>query len=262
MEHTTVATGDQAATDPASKQSVQAVARAFLLLEAMAEGEGMMGVSALARETGLPHATIHRILQTMVELGYVHQDGSRRYILGPRLIRLGERSGRMFTFLARPHLSSLVDTLEETVNLSMLENGEVVYVAQARSTKHSMRMFAEVGKRVLPHCTAAGKAMLAEVPVERVEKILNRLGMPKITENTITDRDKFMACLDEVREQGYALDLGEQELGVHCIAVVVTDTPTRLALSVSAPNSRVTPEFVAKAVPAMQAAALALKAEL
>lgn len=245
-----------------SKGAVQSVERAFVLLEAMADAEGIMGISALATETGLPLPTIHRLVRTLVDLGYVHQDASRRYVLGPRLIRLGERSGRMFTFLARPHLLGLVNILEETVNLTMLENGEVVYVAQAPSKKHSMRMFTEVGRRVAPHCTAAGKAMLAEVPTERVEKILQRIGMAQVTDNTITDLDEFLACLDVVRERGYALDEGEQELGVHCVAVVVTDTPTRLALSVSAPASRVTEDFIARAVPAMQAAARALRAEL
>jgi IclR family acetate operon transcriptional repressor len=246
----------------AANQTVQSVERAFVLLEAMAEAEGIMGVSALAAETGLPLPTIHRIIRTLVSLGYVHQDTSRRYVLGPRLIRLGERSARMFNFLARPHLVHLVETLEETVNLSMLENGEVVYVAQAPSKKHSMRMFTEVGKRVAPHCTAAGKAMLADVPNDRVEKILDRLGLAPVTPNTITDRDEFMACLDRVREQGYALDEGEQEIGVNCVAVTVTDKPTRLAISVSGPESRMTPDFVARAVPVMTAAARALASEL
>jgi IclR family acetate operon transcriptional repressor len=252
----------EGAPDRTASQTVQSVERAFVLLEAMAEAEGIMGVSALAAETGLPLPTIHRIIRTLVSLGYVHQDASRRYVLGPRLIRLGERSARMFTFLARPHLVHLVDALEETANLSMLENGEVVYVAQAPSKKHSMRMFTEVGKRVAPHCTAAGKAMLADVPDERVEKIIDRLGLPAVTPNTITDRAAFMACLNRVREQGYALDEGEQEIGVNCVAVSVTDTPTRLALSVSGPESRMTPDFVARAVPVMEAAARALKAEL
>lgn len=238
------------------------VERAFVLLEAMADTEGLMGISELSVQTGLPIPTIHRLLRTLVDLGYVHQDASRRYVLGPRLFRLGERSGRMFTFLARPHLQGLVDILEETVSLTMLENGEVVYVAQIPSKKHSMRMFTEVGRRVAPHCTAAGKAMLAEVPTDRVVKILQRIGMAQVTKKTITDLDEFLAGLEEIRERGYAIDEGEQELGVHCVAVVVTDMPTRLAFSVSAPADRMTESVIARAVPAMQAAAFALRAEM
>jgi IclR family transcriptional regulator, acetate operon repressor len=256
---------DQPPAPPGSRapqQTVQSVERAFLLLETMADAEGIMGVSALSAETGLPLPTIHRLIRTLVDLGYVHQDASRRYVLGPKLFRLGERSGRMFTFLARPHLTPLEDLLEETVNLTMLENGEVVYVAQAQSTKHSMRMFTEVGKRVAPHSNAPGKVMLAEVPRERVPAILDRTGMAAMTDRTITDRGEFMACLDLVKEQGYALDEGEQEVGVHAVAISVTNTPTRLALSVSGPASRITPEFVARAVPAMRKVALALDAEL
>jgi IclR family transcriptional regulator, acetate operon repressor len=245
-----------------AKQSVQSVERAFLLLEAMADADGVMGVSTLASETGLPLPTIHRLVRTLVDLGYVHQDSSRRYVLGPRLIRLGERSARSLTFLARPHLLQLADQLEETVNLAMLDNDQIVYVAQAPSKKHSMRMFTEVGKRVSPHCTAVGKAIFATMSTSAVEEILKRTGMARMTEYTITDRDAFIERLQTVRVEGYALDEGEQEVGVHCVAVAVTDTPAKLALSVSGPVSRMTEEFVARAVPTLKAAALALEAEL
>lgn len=245
-----------------SQQTVQSVERTFLLLETMAEAEGVMGVSALATATGLPLPTIHRLIRTLVDMGYVHQDASRRYVLGPRLFRLGERSGRMFTFLARPHLTPLEERLGETVALSMLENGEVVCVAQAQSTRHSMRMFAEVGQRVPPHCNAPGKVMLAEVPRERVDGILDRTGMAAMTDRTITDRAALLAALDDVRERGYALDEGEQEVGVNGVAISVTNSPARLALSVSGPASRITPEFIERALPAMREVAAALDAEL
>lgn len=243
-------------------QTVNSVQRAFTVLEAMADAEGPMGISVLSAATGLPMPTIHRLIRTLVELGYVHQDANRQYVLGPKLFRLGERSGRMFTFLARSHLEPLEEKLGETVILSMLENGEVVSVAQAQSTRHSMRWYTEVGKRFPPHCNAPGKVMLAQVPLERLHPILDRTGMAPITDRTITDRAVLLACLDEVRERGYAVDEGEQEVGVNGVAVSVTNTPTRLALSVSGPASRVTSQFIEQALQAMREAALALDAEL
>ena len=244
-----------------TKQTVQSVERAFTLLETMADADGVMGVSSLAAETGLPLPTIHRLIRTLVELGYLHQDPSRRYVLGPRLIRLGERSSRMLTFFARPHLLRLASDLGETANLAMLDNDQIVYVAQAPS-KHAMRMFTEVGKRVSPHCTAVGKAIFATMAEDDMRAVLRRTGMARMTDNTVTDPDEFAQRVATAREQGFAFDEGEQELGVRCVAVALTDAPARLAVSVSGPASRMTGEFVDRAVPLLTTVARALEADL
>ena len=140
--------------------AVQSIGRAFALLELMADAGGTLGLSQLANQSGLPLPTIHRLLRTLVDLGYLRQEPSRQYVLGPRLIRLGDASSRMLSVWARPHLARLVDELGESANLAMLDGDEIVYVAQAPS-RHSMRMFTEVGRRVQPHCTAVGKAIMA-----------------------------------------------------------------------------------------------------
>ena len=241
--------------------SVQSIGRAFGLLETMADHGGRMGLSQLAAESGLPLPTIHRLVRTLVDLGYLRQDHDRRYVLGPRLIRLGESSSRMLTVWARPHLVRLVDELGESANLAMLDGDQVVYVAQEMS-RQSMRMFTEVGRRVLPHCTAVGKAMLASMPPEQVRELLARTGMPRHTDNTLTDPDAFARQVAWTAEHGYALDEGEQELGVRCVAVPVPDAPARLALSVSGPATRMTEEAVARAVPLLQAAAAGLSKDL
>ena len=122
--------------------------------------------------------------------------------------------------------------------LAVLEDGYVVYVAQA-SGERMVRMFTEVGNRVHPHSTAVGKVLLAHQPREVVESILGRLGMPAATPNTITDIERFMNELDRVREQGYAVDLEEQEEGVSCIAVPVAPVDGWVAaMSVSGPSGR------------------------
>jgi IclR family acetate operon transcriptional repressor len=208
---------------------VQSIERAFGLLETMADHGGTMGLSQLAAESGLPLPTIHRLLRTLVDLGYLRQDAGRQYVLAPRLIRLGESSGAMLSVWAKPHLDRLVDELGESANLAMLDGDEIVYVAQAQS-RRSMRMFTEVGRRVLPHCTAVGKAILAGMPEEQVHDLLRRTGMPQHTEHTITDPDAFAKALRWVDEHGYAIDDEEQEHGVRCVAVAVPDAPTRLGL--------------------------------
>jgi IclR family transcriptional regulator, acetate operon repressor len=260
----TQASTNGAATNPRGAGragSVQSIERAFGLLETMADHDGTMGLSQLAAESGLPLPTIHRLVRTLVDLGYLRQEPSRQYVLGPRLIRLGESSSRMLSIWARRHLTGLVDELGESANLAMLDGDQIVYVAQAQS-RHSMRMFTEVGRRVLPHCTAVGKAIMADMPAEQVRDILARTGMPQHTENTVTDPDEFAKQLAQSAEHGYAIDEGEQEVGVRCVAVNVPDAPARLALSVSGPATRVTEEFVQRAVPLLTKAGKALSDDL
>ncbi len=240
---------------------VQSIERAFGLLETMAAHEGTMGLSQLAGESGLPLPTIHRLVRTLVDLGYLRQEPSRQYVLGPRLIRLGESSSRMLSVWARPHLARLVDELGESAHRAMLDGDQIVYVAQVPS-RHSMRMFTEVGRRVLPHCTAVGKALMADMPTGEVADLLGRTGMPQHTPNTITDPEVFAKALAQAAEHGYALDEGEQEIGVRCVAVAVPDAPSRLAISVSGPAARMTEDLVERAVPLLHAAGTGLSSDL
>ncbi|MFJ4982629.1 IclR family transcriptional regulator [Streptomyces sp. NPDC088732] len=240
---------------------VQSLERAFDLLERMADAGGEVGLSELATGSGLPLPTIHRLMRTLVDCGYVRQQPNRRYALGPRLIRLGETASRLLGTWARPCLAELVNATGETANMALLDGDEVVYVAQVPS-RHSMRMFTEVGRRVLPHSTGVGKALLAQVPPEEVRALLARTGMPAATERTITDPDAFLAELAHIRAQGYAVDDNEQEMGVRCLAVTVPGSPTAAAISVSGPAGRVTDAATEKIVPVLQAAARSLSAAL
>lgn len=253
---------NRAANDTGGRTGgVQSIERAFQLLETMAEQGGMMGVSQLAAASGLPLPTIHRLVRTLVDLGYLRQEPSRQYVLGPKLIKLGESSAHMLSVLARPHLAHLVDELGESANMAMLDGDQIVYIAQVPS-RHSMRMFTEVGRRVLPHCTAVGKALLAGMPAERVRNLLQRTGMPRYTEHTVTDPDEFARQLDRTAHTGYAIDDGEQELGVHCVAVAVPDAPAPLAISISGPVGRMSEELVDRAVPLLTEVSRALSADL
>jgi IclR family acetate operon transcriptional repressor len=240
---------------------VQSIGRAFAVLELIAAHGGAMGLSRLAGLSGLPLPTLHRLARTLVDLGYLRQEPSRQYALGPRLLLLAESSSTMFNSLALPHLRHLVDELGETANLAMLDGDQVAYVAQAPG-RHSMRMFTEVGRRVQPHCTAVGKALLASSSDDDVRALLRRTGLPRHTPHTMTDPDVFLAALEGVRASGYALDEGEQEVGVRCVAVAVPDTAIRLAVSVSGPAPRMTDELVAHAVPILRETTKRLATEL
>lgn len=245
-----------------ARSGVQSLDRAFAILEAMADAGGAIGLSQLAAQAGLPLATIHRLVRTLVDLGYVRQEPSRQYSLGPRLMRLVDRSTQRLGSLAKPHMQRVVDSLGESVNLAILDGDQVVYVAQSQPSQNFMRMFTEVGKRAEAHTTAVGKAMLATRPEGEIRELLARTGMRRYTERTITTPEDFLADLARIRERGYALDDGEQELGVRCVAVAVPDAPRRMALSMSGPLPRMTDAVIAVAAPALRDAAGLLSAEL
>ncbi|MDL4773295.1 IclR family transcriptional regulator [Actinomadura xylanilytica] len=229
-------------------EAVRSLERTFELLEHLADAGGEMALSELTEVSGLPMPTIYRLMRTLVNQGYVRQEPSKRYALGPRLIRLGESASRLLGSLARPALTRLVDEVGETANMAILEGDEAMYVAQVPS-RHSMRMFTEVGRRVLPHCTGVGKALLAQLPEQRVRALLDRTGMPARTSRTFTAPGALMAELARIREQGYALDDEEQEIGVRCVAVPLPGAPALAALSVSGPSARLRAQTVAEVVP-------------
>ncbi|MFF7231416.1 IclR family transcriptional regulator [Streptomyces sp. 2333.5] len=240
---------------------VQSLERAFDLLERMADAGGEVGLSELSSSSGLPLPTIHRLMRTLVACGYVRQQPNRRYALGPRLIRLGESASRLLGTWARPFLARLVEETGETANMALLDGDEIVYVAQVPS-RHAVRMFTEVGRRVLPHSTGVGKALLAHHSPEEVRALLGRTGMPAATEKTITDPDRFLEALADVRRLGYAVDDNEQEIGVRCLAVPVPNSPTSAAISISGPTGRVSEAATDKIVPVLQDVAAQLSVAL
>lgn len=240
---------------------VQSLDRAFAILETIADAGGVISLSQLASDTSLPLPTIHRLVRTLVDLGYVRQEPSRQYALGPRLIRLGETTSRRLASWARPHLSAVVAELGESVNLAMLDGDQVVYVGQVMPSQNSMRMFTEVGRRVDPHTTAVGKAILASCDDDVIRGLLGRTGMASRTEHSITTPDEFIAEIERTRTRGYALDNEEQELGVRCVAVAVPGD-SRLAVSMSGPLTRMNDGMVEKAVRPLRTAADAIAAEL
>ncbi len=236
---------------------VQSVDRAFQLLELLTDAGGSLGLTQLATASGLPLPTIHRLMGTLAASGYVRREKSRRYSLGPRLVRLGEAASRSFGVWSRPSLRKLAELTGETANMAMLDGDSVVYVAQAPSP-HAMRMFTEPGRRVLAHCTGVGKALLAQLSPAEARAILGRAGMPAQTQRTITDPDVMLVELERIRKRGYALDDNEQEIGVRCIAVPVVGAPGQVAISVSGPQARIDEAAIAKMVPTLHTVAAEL----
>lgn len=255
------ARGDGAQSGAAPTGTVQSVERAFHVLEALADAEGALPLSELAAATRLPQPTAHRLLRTMEELGYVRQLDTRSYALGPGLIRLGSRATPPLAARAQPIMVELEEIARETVNLAVLDGDRVAYIGQVPS-RHQMRMFTEVGRRVLPHSAGVGKAILSMLPETRVREIVGRTGMPRFTPTTITGIDALIADLRESRRRGFAVDDGEREVGVRCIAVPVLGSAPPAALSISGPSARVDDDLARTITDALLAAAARLAEEI
>ena len=174
--------------EPAKSGGVQSVGRVLDLLEIVGDAGGEIGLSELATRSGLPLPSIHRLVRTLVQRGYMRQLSNRRYALGARLVPLGQVAGTMLGAWAQPVLTGLVDALGESANLAVLDHDAVMYIGQVPS-RHTMRMFTEPGRRVPAHCTGVGKALLSQLPDDAVRELLARTGMPAATPNTITDPD-------------------------------------------------------------------------
>lgn len=168
---------------------------------------------------------------------YVERNERGDYEIGLAFVPFVSHQLQRLTHFARPWLERLRDAFEETVNLAVLDRQGVTYLSIVESPR-SVRWAARAGDRDGIHSTALGKAAAAHLPTKRVEQILSAEGMPRRTPATITDIHAYLAELAEVRQRGWAFDDGENEPGGRCVAVPLTGSRLPLALSLSAPASR------------------------
>jgi len=246
---------------PMPAEVVKSVDRALHILQHIADSGGTIGLSRLASEACLPLPTVHRIVRSLLAHDYVRQVPSRQYALGPRLVRLGEAASGNLGSWALPQLRALVEATGETASMAMFNNDDVVYLAEAPSS-HSMRTSTPIGRRVLPHATAVGKALLAQCSDDQVRALLERTGLPVLTPNTVVTTEALISELVVIRRSGYAVDHEEEELGACCVAVAVPETQIRVAISVAGPSTRVTAARVPQLAATLQRAASHLGAEV
>ena len=222
--------------------TVRSVSRSFALLEAMAlRDEASLG--ELADKANLSPSTAHRLLATLIECGYVVQNPrTNRYRVSHKVIELAGGSENRLARLraiAWPHLDVVRQRTDETTNLVVLEGVTTVYVDQAPSSR-AVRMFTEIGSRVPAHGTGAGKAMLAFQSEQFLAEVLATAPFEAFTPLTITERAAVQEDLERVRRRGYAIDGGEYEDGVGCVAAPIFDHAgeAHAAISIAAPVAR------------------------
>lgn len=237
---------------------IAVVSRTFDLLEAIARSDRPLGVSELARSIDSTKSATFRILATLEERGYVIRDRDHsRYQLGAGFVFLGQRALEEVDLRkeARPMLENLKDRFNETANLGVIVNDRVIYIDILESD-HGLRMAAQIGAQDETHSTSIGKAILAYLPSERLERLLDR-ELVKRTEKTITDPDLLRQELAEIRKTGVSRDCSENEEGASCFGAPIFDQQGDViaAISISGPDSRITGEKAADVAAAVRKAA-------
>jgi DNA-binding IclR family transcriptional regulator len=220
---------------------VRSVERALTLLGVAAHGDEMP-LSELAKVAGLAPSTAHRLLTTLVDLGYLQQDSeSRMYGVGHGLLGLVSAAEQRLSGLraaALPHMTELAAACGETAHLTILDGSEVIFIEQVLGPG-TIRMEVKVGTRMLAHVTAAGKALLAWQTEAALGSVL-AAELKGFTPQTLTDPGVLKRELELVRRRGWATEVEEHELGAACVAapIVSGSVPPFASLSISGPTSR------------------------
>jgi len=227
-------------------EPVQSVSRAFALLELLAQSNNGRSISELSETSGLPLGTTHRLLSTLVRLGYVEQDPETRlYGLGLRFLHLHGHVIRRLNLAeqAMPQMKALMRRVNETVHLAVLDSYEILYIERVEGLQ-TVGMYTQIGKRAPAHATALGKAMLAFMPGSVWRGVVEHKGLPRLSPTTITSVEAFEAELARIRQRGYAIDNSETGENVRCVAAPIYDYTGQViaAASISGPAERMRPD--------------------
>lgn len=251
-----------------NSETVQSVVRALTLLEVLATEGTPLAITDLAKKVGLKLTTVYRLLSTLMVKGFVEQDReTQKYRLGIKAFELGNSAlyNLDLRSVARPFLEELVDKVNETTNLAILDGSEVVYIDQVESTNIVIvKMFARVGSRGPAHCTGSGKVLLSGLSDSELARVVEGMELVSFTENTITDKEKLLKEIKKVRELGYAIDDVERDEGVRCVAAPVYNHENRIvaAISVSGPITRINEETIEHFIPLVKETALSISRRL
>jgi DNA-binding IclR family transcriptional regulator len=248
--------------------SVQAVERALKILLILAEARQPLTLSQIRDRSGLNISTAHRLLHTLMNDGFISQDRENgKYMLGLRTFEVGHAALYSFDIrtVARPFIQELVDRCNETTNLGILDQDDVVYIDQIESA-NMIQIFARIGSRGPIHCTGAGKSLLAHYSEREFERFLQRkMPLTAYTDRTIIQPARLREEMQLIRLHGYSLDNGELEDGVRCVVVPIWNFEGNAiaSVSVSGPDSRLTDAFIyEKLIPEVQAAAAKISERL
>lgn len=241
------------------------VGKALDVLDAVAAFGRPVRFGELLAQSRYPKATLYRFVQTLTNQGMLAYDPDRQaYTLGVRLVRLAHTAWAQSSLapIARPWLDRLSSDIGETIHLAQLDQGQVLYVDK-RNAARPVEMFAQAGKVGPAYCTGVGKAMLAWLDAEALDRALEQQSFHRFTAHTLGDRKALLADLAVIRSRGYALDQEEHEPGIICVALPILTRAGRVmgAVSVTSTTTRSTLVVLAGLAPQIRETAAAIAAE-
>ena len=246
---------------------IQALDRAFLILDVMADAGGEAKLTEIAATAGLNVSTCHHLISTLHNWGYVSRGiNSRSYVLGSRILHLSAACLRQVDLprRAQSFVDRLNDQTREAVQLAIMQDTNLVHVLR-REARHAVRVEAGFGGNSgAAHATATGKAILAWLPPTELDRIVADKGLAAFTPNTVTDIEKLKEELRLTRRNGFSVDREEFQIGVVCLGAAIRDHAGAVvgSISVSAPVFRATPDYIDQIKVHVIAAADELSAEL
>ena len=236
---------------PKKSSNVRAIEKGFDILDFLSQGKQSYSLREISDKLKIPKPTIHRILSTLCGLGCVIQDPvSKDYRLGFRLVELGQAVLDRIDLRKESEslLKKLADSVQETVHLASLVDGQIVYLDKVERMVNplSLRMVSKIGMRNYAHSSALGKVLLAFLPKEECNTILTQKGLPRRTKNTIVDTKELKKHLILIKKRGYAIDNEENEDGIRCVAAPIRNYRGEViaGISISGPAVRITEERI------------------
>ncbi|GAA2096496.1 IclR family transcriptional regulator [Streptomyces albiaxialis] len=238
------------------EKSVNSAAKTLRVLHAVARQESPRRLGEVAEQAGVPKASTHRILSTLIAEGYAVADGDGRYGIGPQLRTLAAQVLADDAVGIDAVLRALQQRLGQTVHLAVLSGDYATYTHKV-DPGHAYRIATEVGMPLPLHASAAGKVLLAHLPEKECAALLDSAGLPARTPRTVTDRRKLRGELNTVRKQGYATEYEEADEAVCSLAAPVLDNDgyPMGAVSVSSLTFLVTEDQLHEFAPAVRQAA-------
>lgn len=223
-------------------KTIGSVIKAVEIMEELAKSEDGLGVTEISKILNYGVSATYHLLNTLRQCNIVEQDKkTKKYRIGFALFRISGMAKRqnVLANLAQPYLDKLREKAGETSNLVILDDTDIIYIAQSESTK-LLKMFAQLGAKVPLYCTGGGKVILAYQPKEVQDLILSRIKFEKYTRHTITDSEELGKELQTIKQRGYGFDNGEKEEGVTCVAAPVFDCygEAIASVSISGPTNR------------------------
>lgn len=233
--------------NPHSADYVQSLERGLAVIRAFDGEHPALTLSEVSRRAGLSRATARRFLLTLVELGYVHSDG-REFSLRPSVLDLGFAylSSMGLPEVALPHMEALVAALQESSSMSVLDGGDVIYIARVPTRRRIMAVSIAVGTRFPAYATSMGRVLLAHLGAAELDAYLATATLTQLTSSTVHDEATLRRLLDRVRARGYAIVDQELEDGLRSAAAPVqgSDGTVVAAVNVSVHASRASVEDI------------------